>query len=49
MKNVRDFLEQERALCSQALDGDRDVLLRAAELLHTVFSAPQQEGQHVKP
>jgi hypothetical protein len=31
--DVRDFVEHDRALCSQALDGDRGVLLRAAELL----------------
>lgn len=31
--NIEDFLERDKALCSQALDGDRDVLLRAAEMI----------------
>lgn len=30
--DVRNFLEQDKALCSQALDGDRGVLIRAAEM-----------------
>jgi len=31
--NIEDFLERDKALCFQALARDRDVLLRAAEMI----------------
>lgn len=37
--DVRNFVERDRALCSQALDGDRGVLIRAAEMISSADRA----------
>jgi hypothetical protein len=42
--DVRSFVEQDKALCSQALDGDREVLIRAAEMLNWVDQQPTPEA-----
>ena len=36
LDEVRDFTEQERALCRVALDRDPDLIVRAAEMIHEV-------------
>lgn len=52
---VRNFVEQDRALVSAALDGDRRVLLRALELLNSVSytcptcGRPQHPGEKCEP
>lgn len=47
--DVRDFLEQDKALCSQALSNGRDVLLRAAETLRVAYLPLRQKSAHGQP
>lgn len=42
--DVRDFLERDKALCSLAFDGDRDGLVRAAEMIHSAEKNAKQSG-----
>lgn len=40
--DVRNFVERDKALCAQALDDDRGVLVRAAEMIDARRSRQRQ-------
>jgi len=42
--DVRNFVERDKALCSQALDHGRDVLLRAAEMVRAAERSAKAPG-----